>query len=220
MKNKCVCRNMVVVVVAMFASTATGQTMYPWIGGTSGPQTWEDAGNWSGGNPWTGYSGATINDVLTGDRDIRIGGNAWAYGVDWTESGSGFVNKITLDTDFNNLELGSPPLTMINSSGDASKMVIDLNGYRWRLPGAGRIDLMTWTGPGTIELNSGLEFVGGVQPVFGAGVEVVGTGDLGLNYGTMPSYTTWGNSYGFVSGTFDGGVQIESGIFSIAIVTL
>lgn len=108
-----------------------------WNGGSAGAYPWETAGNWNNGVPNNGANNyqAVIEDS-TGNRVITTSGAVTASRLLITQSTAtaGAGTTLQLGGDFlvnGNSISGFSNSVFNNSTGDASKLVIDLNGYNF-----------------------------------------------------------------------------------------
>ena len=149
------------VLVVALASTGMGQTT--WTGTNS--DDWTDGGNWSAGLP----GDAIIGDTAVG-RDIFNAGGTLS-GFTWDQS-SAAVSQITLGSD---LDVASGPRVFNNTSGSAGNMVLDLNGFDFRLFTVGTLSpvtIQTSSPGGTFTQGDGSFTASGMN--IGAGVTIQG----------------------------------------------
>jgi hypothetical protein len=149
-----------------------------WVGPTTGTADWDDSTNWNfpegegvgaPGIPDEGNEKAFVESTLTGDRDIRWKGFGFEKGpleFRWTANGTA-VDKITLEEDMYLMPSGMPPVWWVNTSGDSSKMVLDLNGFSaTNLPAQMLVPGMTFTDSsvgqtGALDFPMGFRLAGG-----------------------------------------------------------
>ena len=152
-----------VVSVVGLVSLSSGQTT--WTGANS--NDWTDGGNWSAGLP----GDAIIGDTAVARDIFNAGGNI--AGFAWNQS-SAAVSQITLGSDVYSYP---GPRVFNNTSGNAANMVLDLNGFEFRLwnfptVGLGYMTLQTSSPGGAFFLSSGS--LNTANTVIGPGVEVRG----------------------------------------------
>ena len=152
----------VALVIVSLASTAMAAD-FTWDGATSGSAEWMTATNWNPDQvPQTYPDHAIINSTLTGDRNINYGSALVPKQVLWTANGT-YVDKITLGAQFGLYDTHTAG-QWSNTSGDATKMVLDLNGNDFKPGGGLNVPAMTITdsaGGGVFEISGGLGTVAG-----------------------------------------------------------
>lgn len=205
--------------------------------GTAGTHNWNDPENWDPNDDVPDFEGeyVLIDDVLTGDRTIIADAAfnpAWKLSAfSWFTHG-GYVDKIKLATDFgpNGGYTATYPHYLANTSGDETKMVLDLAGYDMVTPHEYKVPAMTImdsVGGSTLNVNDSID-IRNTNFTVTSGITIRLQNYLRIPGATLPNLTVYGDStviarneaIGPDSGIISGDVTIEDGGFNAALGVL